>query len=502
MVESGVENELSPAAAQAVPNLGTQFTRAASWLFLIAACAIFLYFGVRYLDITQRELRLLPWLDYDTRVDFAYFYAGADMAWHGDAADLYPVKGELTFYPEDPIFDRTGDEYAKARILARGNYYNPPALAYLQSPLTELPYRHAFWLFSGLSLAALAGFLALGWRAGRGVAEMPLLILGVLAFAPVHEAIIMGHMTLFFVFALTFGLFALKGGQPVLTGLAFSLLALKPQWAILPALFLLWRREWRALAVMAVVSSLIFFVPFFITGFETFRNYYHFLRQAASLDLRDAPHMFSWNGFLYKLEGYQPADPGGDPRLIYGLIGLTAFVMLIVWWSRDFFLSVAATVIAMLLVSTHSVWYDWALLSVAALFLLLRPMPRFMRFELYVVLLALFLASIQSLDALLYPDRHAIDWPRQTFFSLTPVAFLSLLWIASVTFRERLLRWPSFSALPGRLAPAGSGSPLPAAGSAPAPDREGLGQPRYQEQPEQSPSVHATPSLLEPPASD
>ena len=443
MTELSVEEQVATVNPAAVSSLAPSYTKVASWLFVIVAVGLFAYFGVRFIDETQREVRLLPWLSYDNRVDFNYFFSGALMAWHGDARDLYPVRGELTFYPSDPIFQRVPDQYDKARILARGNYYNPPALAFLQSPLTQLPFKYAFWAFVGMSTAAYAGFMFLGWRAGRGIPELPLLFAGMLAFKPAHEAIIMGHTTPFFVLILTGGFLALRAKQPVLTGLLFSLLALKPQWAILPALFLLARREWRAFIIMGVVSSLIFFVPFFVTGFETFKNYYYFLRHAAEIDLKDAPHMFSWNGFLYKLEGYQPASPGGDATLIYSLIGLTALVMFVVWWSRDFCLSVAATVIAMLLVSTHSVWYDWALLCVAALFLVLRPMNRGVRFELYVVLLALVLASAQSLEALLYPDRHLIDWPRSAFFSITPVAFATLVWIASVALRDGLLKFPA-----------------------------------------------------------
>src|SRR5690242_7983426 len=90
------------------------------------ALTLFLFNAVRYADETQREVRLLPWLPYDNRVDFAYFYAGAEMAAHGEAAYLYPTPGELTFYPGDPIFQRLTDDYDKARVLARGNYYNPP----------------------------------------------------------------------------------------------------------------------------------------------------------------------------------------------------------------------------------------------------------------------------------------------------------------------------------------------------------------------------------------
>ena len=419
-------------------------SRTLTVLLAVAALGYFGATGYSYFNETQREVRNLPWLPYDHRVDFAYFYAGASMAWHGEAWDLYPTPGEPIIYPPHPIFATTTDDYQKALWIARGNYYNPPALAYLQSPLTALGFRTGFFVFTGLAVACLGGYSLLAWRAGRSIPELPILLAGVLAFKPIHEALIMGHLTLFFVLAITAGLLLLRGKHSVLAGLAFSVLALKPQWAILPGLFLLARREYRAFLVMGIASSLIFFVPFLITGFDTFKHYVEFLRAAARVDIKDAPHMFSWNGFLYKLEGYDPADPGGDPRLIYGMIGLTAMFMLVVWWSRDFLLGAAATVVAMLLVSTHSVWYDWGLLAVAALMLVLRPMKRGMRIELWFVLLALTVASSQSIAELLKPDRHFIDWPRAAFYWITPVAFGSLVWMASVAAREGLLKRPSF----------------------------------------------------------
>jgi hypothetical protein len=196
---------------------------------------------------------------------------------------------------------------------------------------------------------------------------------------------------------------------------------------------------------MGIASSLIFFVPFFITGFDTFTRYVEFLRNAAKVDLKDAPHMFSWNGFFYKLEGYDPSDPGGDPLLINGLIGITALIKANVRWSRDFFLSAAATVVAMLLVSTHSVWYDWGLLVVAALMLVLRPMKPGVRVELWFVLMAMTISASQSIAALLEPDRQFINWPGSAFYWMTPVAFGSLIWMASVAARDGLLKRPHFS---------------------------------------------------------
>jgi hypothetical protein len=219
----------------------------------------------------------------------------------------------------------------------------------------------------------------------------------------------------------------------VLAGLFFSVLALKPQWAVLPGLFLLFRFEWKALATMFVSSCVIFFVPFLLVGLETFTNYVTFLRWQNGLDLKDAPHMFSWNGFLFKLRGGPLYGHEPPPEIwTYCLVAVTAIPLAVVWWGRNYLLGVAATVLAMLLISTHSVWYDWALMIIAALFIVLysRGKSRTMRVEMWVVLLAMHAAAAQSIHVLLRPDRFAIDWHSSGFFSITPVAFGALVWLA------------------------------------------------------------------------
>src|SRR5438132_5695363 len=116
---------------------------------------------VRNFNETQKELRLIPYLSFDQRVDFAYFYAAADMVRHGDASELYPKRDEFNFYPKDPVFEHIDDPYVASRLEARGNYYNPPALALIESPLSALSFRTAFWTFSAISALALFGFVAL-----------------------------------------------------------------------------------------------------------------------------------------------------------------------------------------------------------------------------------------------------------------------------------------------------------------------------------------------------
>ncbi|HXH23561.1 MAG TPA: glycosyltransferase family 87 protein [Dehalococcoidia bacterium] len=425
--------------------------RTAKLAALTFAAAVTVYLGIaayRASDETQYELRLIPYLAYDDRVDFAYFYAAADMVWHGDLDEVYPEKHEYIFYPGDPAFDLIGDEYVKARLLTRGNYYNPPLVAILQAPLTLLGFKWAFWTFSLISAGAFAAFVLLFWWLGRGIPELPLVLLGTVAFQPVHEAIIMGHLSLFFVFALGAGFFALRADRPVLAGLLLSLLALKPQWAILPGLFLLVRGEWRALASMGLAAMLLFFAPFLVAGFGTFADYVEFLRGQSSVDVGNAPHMFSWNGFLSKLEANQIAEvytADVNEPLLYALQALTLAVVVIVWLGRDLYLGVAATIVGMLLLSTHSVWYDWAFLVVAAAALTLRPAPAGVRAQLWVLLLALFISSSQSVDTVFAPDgRHGfIHWSEAGFFSVTLVSFALLLWCAGRAVLEGRLQLPS-----------------------------------------------------------
>jgi hypothetical protein len=271
------------------------------------------------------------------------------------------------------------------------------------------------------------------------------------AFRPVHEAIMMGHLSLFFVFALGAGFLALRARQPILAGLVLSLLALKPQWAILPGLFLVWRGEWRALATMAVGSAALFFLPFLATGSETFKNYYEFLRGQSNIDVGNAPHMFSWNGLLSKLKANSPSAayaPDVNEPLLYALQAVTLLAVALVWWGRDFYLSVAATIIGMLLVSTHSVWYDWAFLVVAAAFLVLRPAPVGVRAQMWLLLVALFVSCSQSIGVVFAPDgRHGfLHWSESGFFSATLVSFSVLLWCVARCVLEGKLRLPDFLA--------------------------------------------------------
>lgn len=453
MRNPAVEFERGEDVARSAATDRTRLLSIAAWAFAAGVVVFLLVAGVRNANETQKELRLIPYLEYDDRVDFAYFFAAANMVWRGDLAQLYPEKYEFIFYSGDPAFKQASDEYLQARMLARGNYYNPPLVAILQAPLASMSFKAAFWTFSFISGAAFLVFAGLSWRAGRAIPEMPVVILGFLAFRPVHEAIIMGHLSLFLAFALGVGFLALRAKQPLLAGIVLSLLAVKPQWAILPALFLFWRREWRALATMSAGAAAIILLPFIPAGLDTLKHYVQFLRDQSDTDIGNAPHMFSWNGFLSKLapeDPYAIPEPDVNMTLLYTLQALTLLAVLVVWWGKDLYLGVAATIIGMLLVSTHSVWYDWAFLVVAALFLVLRPASIGVRGQVWFILLALFITSAQSVSVVFASDgRHGfLHWSEAGFFSVTLAAFGVLLWCAGRTVLEGRIKLRRLASAP------------------------------------------------------
>ncbi len=142
---------------------------------------------------------------------------------------------------------------------------------------------------------------------------------------------------------------------------------------------------------------------------------------------------------------------------MYSLQFLTALTIVVVWWGRDLYLGVAATILGMLLLSTHSVWYDWSFLVVAAAFLALRPAPLPVRAQVWFLLLALFVSCSQSVAVVFAPDgRHGfVHWSEAGFFSVTLIAFAALVWCAGRTVLDNQLRLPRISApLLGRRAAA------------------------------------------------
>ena len=297
--------------------------------------------------------------------------------------------------------DRTGDFgsfYAAAKGLEVNGLYSP-GLSVLMHPLAYLGTATAYRVYVGLGALAL---LAVAYLAQRSV-ELPegrlAVALGVLSVPQMHWALRLGHLTPFLALAALSG-FLLLRRHPVLAGLCFAVLILKPQYAPVPALYLLWTRNGRAFAAMAAGVLGIELLGFGVTGFGAIGQYLSSFFDWGA-DARDnlLPHQqawqYAWQGFLI--------SGGHDPRplVIFDLLLFSLAVVVLVWVRGGRSVAMPAVALGMLLVTPYANFYDWGLLVVAGA-LLLRANIRWKPL-LPVIVVGLYAALLVSQQATPFP---------------------------------------------------------------------------------------------------
>jgi hypothetical protein len=220
---------------------------------------------------------------------------------------------------------------------------------------------------------ALGGLAVLGvaYLAQRGVTapEARLAVaLGVVSVPQMHWALRLGHVTPFLALAALSG-FLLLRRRPYIAGVCFALLFLKPQYAPIPALYLLWTRNGRALAALIGTVFVLEMAGFAAAGFDTVGPYLgSFFDWGA--DARDnlLPYQqawqYAWQGFLLSA-GFEP-----NPLVIFDLLLVSLAVVVLVWIRFDGFVAASAAALGMLLVTPYANFYDWGLLVVAGALLL------------------------------------------------------------------------------------------------------------------------------------
>jgi hypothetical protein len=184
-------------------------------------------------------------------LDFSNYYAAARIGLDHGWSHIYDLalqqQGFYQLHPASDVFDW------------RRYFVSPPPVAWLVAPLTLLPLVPAFWIFAGISAAAL---LAAGWLAvpGRGIGRVALFLTAACTF-PVLIAIQTGQVTPLIAAATVLAWWLSSRGRQVLAGLVLVTLVLKPQVAILvpPTLLIAGRRRlfvaWLAGAAALTVVS-------------------------------------------------------------------------------------------------------------------------------------------------------------------------------------------------------------------------------------------------------
>jgi hypothetical protein len=230
----------------------------------------------------------------------------------------------------------------------------------LMAPLARLPYKWAYWFWVGLNLAAFAG-LVLVWLLPRD------LVLWGATFFPVAASLIVGQDGILFALALAGVLRLAAIRRDTAAGLLLALCTAKPHLFLLVPLALIAHRRWRIIssAALGTVGLLI-------------------LGTAAAG--RDWP-MRLWSMSIIKAVKYQAPPPnlfqfGINAVTIGCALALAAAFGIIVWRAQSLEAGVAAAVVGSLLITPHTLIYDWPLLLVALSALPLTSFATWIRYAL------------------------------------------------------------------------------------------------------------------------
>jgi Glycosyltransferase family 87 len=273
---------------------------------------------------------------------FPRFAAGHDVRLIYDAASLQAFQKALypgfgSFYP----------------------YLYPPTLLLPIWWLKFLPFAAAelVWTLAGLLfLAASVPFLFPRHRWA---------VLAALLASPAALISMATGETAFFTTALALAGFGLLPKRPLLAGIAFGLLTLKPQLGVLIPFFLLARGDWRAIlaacvtaGALAALSCLIFPPDMWRLWFQTLPQYQTDYFNATALNLN-----------IIATPAANLVVLGVPPRLAWAVqflcgLGVAAIV---VWMARrtPYHFAVAAVLVGTFLAQPHAYAYDSVLVPAA-----------------------------------------------------------------------------------------------------------------------------------------
>ncbi|WP_233862500.1 glycosyltransferase family 87 protein [Paraburkholderia adhaesiva] len=189
-------------------------------------------------------------------LDYVAFWSGSHLALQGHAIDAYDVV-KITAV----------ETAALARPVGILPWLYPPTYLLAVLPLALVSYRLSATLFLGLTLIGFTGVC---------YATLPSRRVALIAFAAPCSALVLaaGQNGLLTATLIGSGLVLLRR-HPVLSGISFGLLCVKPHLAVLIPLALLCSRSWRALASTAVTALAMLAASIWAFGTATLMAWVH-----------------------------------------------------------------------------------------------------------------------------------------------------------------------------------------------------------------------------------
>jgi hypothetical protein len=287
--------------------------------------------------------------------DYPAFYAAGRIASQGDWEHLY------SFARQEAVQKDLLPTESKGAFLP---FPYPPFVALLYCPLALLNFRLSYLIHTLLMFLAIAIALRLLSRGNPYIATYyDLALAATLLYYPMLRAVLGGQNT-----PITFLLVVAvwRAGldrREWLAGFFLGLMLFKPQFGLpLIGLHFLSGR-WRTVISSALVALGLYLIGSYLCGAGWIREWLRFGTQFANLDASiNRSNSVSWLGFLQALLGV-------DSRIVlisgWGLAIATSLATSLLWYrgrlNDDLSAHLGLTVIALVLIQPHAMYYDMAL---------------------------------------------------------------------------------------------------------------------------------------------
>ena len=373
---------MRPPFSRNLPRLNFSFV---NWKFVVTVALVIFYIGLFARTISSGGLNSI---------------IGDDFVGYWSVGKIANEQGYSKIYDLPALRQVQQGELIRLGYLG-GNgatEYSPVPVAYLPVfilPLqvfARLPLQSSYWLWNGLNLLALIGYLAFflhqaGSAEGTSYNNLRLLILSVFSYATISN-LFSGQINVLLVISMGEVLRAALRGKPFLSGLWLGVLLIKPQLLILLIPFFIVCKEWKVLRGFILSSAGILLGSWLLSGPLGLRALVELLLgYTAGLPTNEPIIMANWRmlglvinqafntniGWLLVLIGslltliwafrlMRLRPPFGSPTWVTTLLGLSA-ASLALSWHTHFYMTMVLIPLLLFVVQKHAfpegLYYVW-----------------------------------------------------------------------------------------------------------------------------------------------
>ncbi|HEX4411793.1 MAG TPA: glycosyltransferase family 87 protein [Xanthobacteraceae bacterium] len=335
----------------------------------VAAAIFFITLEIAYLAVAGVPTTLAPWVDATNFVlgrDFLNMWMGARAVLHGDPAAWF----DLNAY-NAALRDMLGQQYPE-------HFWSyPPHLLLFIWPLGLLPYLPAYlvWCVVGIALylfaCAGADFGKLGGNSGAMTRGRLLF----LAAAPGVAVCIFFGQNGFYTAALLVGGLLCRERRPILAGVLFGILTIKPQLGLLLPVMLLLERRWLTIATAVITATLLIAITALVFGANIWIEFWDkVIPQQQWLTAHGDGLLFAMVPSVF-YGGRMLHLPASVDWTLQGIVSALAFAATIwtFWKRRDPALSLSFLITATFLFTPYSLNYDMVVFGFVVALLRERP---------------------------------------------------------------------------------------------------------------------------------